>query len=240
MGAVAMAAPFMGISLGFAQSLTLEQFKADPGQALSANPDGGAHLISLIRQFALADPNSLPLIINLLMTASPAQASATGCGLGQAALASVRTNQLYATRIQEALGAVNNPDAHTCYASITGTQPIGAVGAGGAGSNGGVGGQTSPLPTSTGFGSTGNNFGNQGAPTSVFTATGSVSPAGQPVATGSVSVTTGSVSPAGQPVATGRVSVTTGSVSPAGQPVATGRVSVTTGSVFAVGQPVSP
>jgi hypothetical protein len=183
MGAVAIAASFMCISPGFAQSLTLDEFKADPGQALLANPDGGAHLISLIRQFALTDPSTLPLIINLLKTASPAQAAATGCALGQAALASVRANQAYAMQIQQALAAASNADANTCYASITGNQPIGAVGAGAAGSNGGVGGQTDPLPTPTGFGSTGNNFSNQGTPTSVFSATGSVI-AAQPVSPG--------------------------------------------------------
>jgi hypothetical protein len=170
MGAVAIAASFMCTSAGFALPLTLHEFQADPNQALLDNPNGGGKLTSLIRQLTLADPNDLPLIINLLMTTTPAQAAAIGSGLGQAALALVRINQPYATQIQQLLAAADNADANAAYAAVTGNQPIGAVGAGGAGSSGGLGGQINPLPTPIRFGSENSsgpsqNTGHPGSPT---------------------------------------------------------------------------
>jgi hypothetical protein len=132
-------------SASLAQQLTPQQFQADPGQVLSGNPDGGAQLTALIRQLALADPKDLPPIIDLLKTANPKQAGAIGAGLGQAALASVRTNQPYATEIQQSLAGANNQDASNAYATVTGNTQIGAVGGGAPGSGGGVGGPTNPL-----------------------------------------------------------------------------------------------
>jgi hypothetical protein len=172
------------VSAAFAQLPTPQQFQANPAQVLSGNPTGGAQLTALIRQLVIADPADLPVVINLLANVNAEQAAAIGAGLGQAALASVRTNQPYATQIQQALAAANNSDASTAYAAVTGNQPIGAVGGGGApGSNGGVGGQTNPLGSPVGTGGA-EAIGNGGVPTGPFAYGGGVTGASL---TGSVS-----------------------------------------------------
>jgi hypothetical protein len=136
--------------------LTPQQFQADPAQVLAKLPDGrplysGPLLISLIRELAVADQADLPLIIGLLANADPDQANAIGTGLGQAALASVTTNQAYANAIQTALAAANNQTASLAFAAVMGDQAIGATGAGGGG--GGGGGPVNQSTTGGGGGS---------------------------------------------------------------------------------------
>jgi FecR protein len=100
-----------------AGQLTTEQFIANPDQLLKKFPNGGAELISQTRELALANQANLPQILEVLSRATPAQGTAIGTGLGQAALASVKNNQAYATAIQQAIvdkgggwaaGAANN------------------------------------------------------------------------------------------------------------------------------------
>jgi hypothetical protein len=122
-----------------------QQFQANPAQVLANFLNGGPTLISLIRQFAIADQADLPLIIGLLAYANPDQANAIGTGLGQAALASVGTNQAYANAIQTALAAANNQTASLAYAAVMGDQAIGATGGDGGGGGGGGG----PVNSST-------------------------------------------------------------------------------------------
>jgi hypothetical protein len=119
--------------------LAPQQFQANPAQVLANYPDGGPLLISLIRELAIADQADLLLIIGLLANANVDQANAIGAGLGQAALASIGTNQAYANEIQTALAAANNQTASLAYAAVMGDQAIGATGAGGGGGSGGGG-----------------------------------------------------------------------------------------------------
>jgi FecR protein len=86
-----------------AGQLTTEQFIANPDQLLKKFPNGGAELISQTRELALANEHNLPQILDVLSRATPAQGTAIGTGLGQAALASVKNNQAYATAIQQAI-----------------------------------------------------------------------------------------------------------------------------------------
>ena len=139
--------------------LTPQQFQADPAQVLADDRyrDGGPLLISLIRELALADQADLPLIIGLLANANIDQANAIGTGLGQAALASVTTNQAYANAIQTALAAANNQTASLAFAAVMGDQGTGATGAGGGGGGGGGG----PVNQST----TGGGGGGSSTPT---------------------------------------------------------------------------
>jgi hypothetical protein len=81
--------------------LTSQQFQSNSAQILAKFPNGGGEMIALIRELTLADQANLPVIINLLPNANDAQGSAIGTGLGQAALASVKTNQSYAATIQQ-------------------------------------------------------------------------------------------------------------------------------------------
>jgi hypothetical protein len=137
LGAVAMV-PFSSQAQQLAQ-FTAQQFQANPDQVLADFPNGGPELISLIRELAIADQADLPLIIGLLANANPDQANAIGTGLGQAALASVATNQAYANAIQTALASANNQTASLAYAAVMGDQGTGATGAGGGGGGGGGG-----------------------------------------------------------------------------------------------------
>ena len=77
-------------SLARAQTSAVDQFIANPAQALQNFPNGGAQLISLIRDVAVAHPEALNAIIALLKNASADQQSAIGSGLGQAAQIVVR------------------------------------------------------------------------------------------------------------------------------------------------------
>ena len=83
--------------------LTTEQFIPHPDLLLTKFPNGGAEMISQVRELALANHANLPYILEVLARANHEQGTAIGTGLGQAALASVKTDQAYATAIQQAV-----------------------------------------------------------------------------------------------------------------------------------------
>jgi uncharacterized membrane protein YgcG len=101
----AMALPMVPLSIQAQQpgQLTSQQLQANPDQVLAKFPNGGAEMIAQIRELTLADHANLPLIILILAKANSAQGTAIGTGLGQAALASVKNDQAYATAIQQAV-----------------------------------------------------------------------------------------------------------------------------------------
>jgi hypothetical protein len=127
----------------------IDKFLLDPAQILLDNPNGGAGLISSIRNLAASNPNTLPAIIALLSNANNEQKVAIGTALGQAAQACLRPDPTYAAQVQRQLGASTDQPAILAFAAVTGDRPIGGVGGGGGGgagaSGGGVGGQTSSL-----------------------------------------------------------------------------------------------
>src|ERR1700730_3627707 len=132
-------------------------FIANPGQLLQQFPNGGPDIISQIRDLAASSPATLPVILSLIATADPTQVDAIGTGLGQAALVCVRTDQNYATEIQQAVTAMNNNALTLAFAAVLGDKPIGGLGGGAGGGGGGGGGPTSPL-----FGSLGGFGGSPG------------------------------------------------------------------------------
>ena len=132
---------------------TVDQFLAGPAQFLSQYPDGGPQMISLVRDLAASNPAALPAIIALLATANANQATAIGTGLGQAAQVCVRTDQPYATQVQQALAASNNQGAILAMAAVLGDRPIGTTGTGGGGGSAGAGGPTNPSPIPSGVSS---------------------------------------------------------------------------------------
>ena len=111
----------------------INQFLANPAQVLQQYPNGGAQLISLIRDVAVSHPEALQTITGLLPGASADQQSAIGSGLGQAAQIVVRTNQAYANQIQQAIAGSTSEDAKVAFAGVTGNTSIGAAGGGGGG-----------------------------------------------------------------------------------------------------------
>jgi hypothetical protein len=125
----------------------VSSFLGSPASLLQANPNGGAGLISRIRDLAASSPDTLQPLINLLQNANAEQRAAIGTGLGQAATICVRTDQAFATRIQQAVAASGAQEAILAYASTTGGTQTAAVGGGGGGGGGG--------PTQPGLGPSG-------------------------------------------------------------------------------------
>ncbi len=176
------AVPFAQTSPAMAQTSqsAIDQFIANPSQALQQYPNGGPQLISLIRDVALAHPESLQAIIALLANASSDQQMAIGSGLGQAAQMSAQNNPAFANQIQTALTASGFQNAITAFSGVTGNVSIGSTSpGGGGGGGGGVGGPTgqgSGGPSGGSNSGTGQTFGSsnfQTSSTNSFTGGGS-------------------------------------------------------------------
>lgn len=103
-----LAASRLALAASALPATAIAQFVADPPALLAQYPDGGGGLIARIRDLAASDPSTLNPIIDLLATANPSQTNAIGTGLGQAALAVVKTDQSYAATIQAALVAATD------------------------------------------------------------------------------------------------------------------------------------
>lgn len=123
----------------------IDAFLANPAETLQQYPNGGPHVISLIRDVAVGDPKVLDKIIGLLSKANQRQQIAIGSGLGQAAQMVVKNDPNYATQIQGALIAaclkatakMQCGPAVVAFASVTGNTDIAAIGGGGGGVGGG-------------------------------------------------------------------------------------------------------
>ncbi|MCC8977102.1 hypothetical protein, partial [Bradyrhizobium brasilense] len=113
-------------------SQAVTNFKADPEQLLTQYPNAGVELTSRARDFALNDPTSLDPLIALLAKASKDQKTAIAAGLAQAARIVVRSNQPYATRIQQAIADTKDLDTVMAFAAASGDSGTAATGAGGA------------------------------------------------------------------------------------------------------------
>jgi hypothetical protein len=161
MAMVAMAA-FMSAAPAAAQTSTnqqVQQFLANPSQVLQQYQNGGAQLISLVRDVATSHPEALATIMSLIASANPDQQAAIGSGLGQAAQIVARTNPDYAAQIQQAVAASGNNTVQTAYAGATGNTVIGAAGGGGGGAAGGGGGGIGGPTNFAGFAFGGTNGG---------------------------------------------------------------------------------
>lgn len=128
----------------------VSDFLANPGALLAQNAQGGAGLISTIRDLAASNPSTLPAIILLLNNANETQQSAIGTGLGQAAQLCLRPDPVFAADIQTQLAGTVSEPAKVAYAAITGNRPIAGVALGGLGGGpGGAAGQVNPLTQGT-------------------------------------------------------------------------------------------
>jgi hypothetical protein len=162
--------------------------EGDMNGILQRNPNGGGQLVSTIRDLMLSDSDALPLILNLLSSATSDQKAAIASGLAQAARLWVASTQGptppnpptigqgVSTAIQQKIASTNDQPFILAYSTAAGNNPIGAAGGGGGGggSSGGPGGQTSAL--SNGFFGTGSaeGIGGGGVNTGGFTMTGGV------------------------------------------------------------------
>ncbi|MGY4509130.1 hypothetical protein [Bradyrhizobium sp. USDA 3650] len=158
----------------------VQQFNANPQQVLQQFPNGGAAMISQLREIAIADPKSLDAIMGLIPNASKDQKAAIGSALGQAAKVVVKTDQAYANDILQAIAKTKDQDVFLAYSGVAPDQGTAATGGGGAGGGGGggVGGQTNAIagtPSSTGAPQA---IGGGNTPTANFSYTSSVSGGG--------------------------------------------------------------
>lgn len=130
----------------------IQQFLANPAALLTRYPIGGAQMIAQVRDLAASDPATLKPLLELLKTANADQASAIGTGLGQVAMMAVKTDQAYATRIQEGVVAAQNNSTLVAFsAAIGGSIQLTAATGGGGGGGGGGEEQTNSSGTFGGF-----------------------------------------------------------------------------------------
>ena len=137
-GSTAEAACFSGNQV--LPAAQVDGFLADPRRLLQSNPDGGAGMVSRVRDLIASNPTSLPVLMALLPDANPIQRAAIGTGAAQAATICVRTDQVFANQIQQAVAASAIQDAILAYTATAGGTQTAAVGAGGGGGGGGLGG----------------------------------------------------------------------------------------------------
>jgi hypothetical protein len=178
---------------------TVNNFLANSSQLLQDpnNADGGAAMIALVRDLVASNPATLPMIIALLANANPAQQTAIGTALGQAAGLCIRVDPAFAADIQTQLAGSTSDSAKNAYAAVTGNQPIRSVAGGGGVSGGSSGGSTSG--SATGFSTSGTGS-TQFSPNSTLNTatnffTGSTSSASPGSLTTTTTTSTTSVSP---------------------------------------------
>ncbi|MBR0715883.1 hypothetical protein [Bradyrhizobium liaoningense] len=164
-------------------SQVISDFKSSPASLLQQFPDGGAQMISRVRDLGASDPTTLDGLIGLLKNSGTTkdQMRAIVAGLALVARMAAQQDQAYGNEIQTAIAASGNADVIAAYQAATGDVAIAAAGGGGTGAGG---------PTGTGGFATGGNasgattFGNSARPNSatstpsgsVASATNSVSP----------------------------------------------------------------
>jgi hypothetical protein len=98
----------------------IQEFLANPAALLSQFPDGGALMITKVRELAGSDPATLSALIGLLKTADPDQSTAIGTGLGQVALMAINSDQGFATEIQTEIAQAGNTSALTAFSAVVG------------------------------------------------------------------------------------------------------------------------
>jgi hypothetical protein len=120
---------------------TITDFKSAPASLLTKYPDGGAQMISYVRDLGASDPSTLPVLVGLLKdpTIKKDQLQAIVAGLAQVARLAARTDQAFADEIQRAIAGTNNPEVIAAYQAATGDVAIAATGGGGGAGGGGTG-----------------------------------------------------------------------------------------------------
>src|ERR1700692_2438802 len=131
---LALAAPLVIAVGGFAQAscyssrqhlppTTVAQFRADPGQLQSKDPNGGARMISMVADLVASDSAMLPLVLDLSANSNADQINAIGAGLGQAALVCSRRDPTFANEIHQMVAAINNQPLAVTFAAVIADSP---------------------------------------------------------------------------------------------------------------------
>lgn len=146
----------------------IADFLANPQQALLRNPQGGGMLVRMIRDLLASDSATLPVVLALRANAGPAQKSAIGVALGQAARICVRIDQAYAGQIQQTVVDTQDNDLIAAYQLAAGDVQIAAGPGGGPPSPGALGGSTGGLGGGGGGGGPVEGIGGGAVPTGPF------------------------------------------------------------------------
>ena len=101
---------------------TVAQFTAKPEQLLSKYPNGGAQMVSMVRDLVASDPAMLPFVLDLSPIGNADQVNSIGAGLGQAALVCSRTDRTFTGEIQQMVAAVNNQSLTLTFTAVLGDQ----------------------------------------------------------------------------------------------------------------------
>lgn len=121
----------------------VQSFVGAPNAVLSAHPEGGAGLITALRELVTSDRSTVAAVGGLVASANAAQRSAIGSALAQAAAACSRTDQDALRDIQQLVAGMNNAEVVAAYTAITGdvrTAAVGGAGGGAAAGGGALGG----------------------------------------------------------------------------------------------------
>jgi hypothetical protein len=143
-----------------ASAADVNAFRANPQQLLGSNPQP-AQLAAAVKRLVLADPSLVDLLLTLGASQgiTPAQASAIGTGIGQAAAEIARTDPAAAERITRRVAAASNPSIVAAFNSAMGLPPTTSAGmpgfGGGAGGPGSGGGGASVVGGATPMGGSG-------------------------------------------------------------------------------------
>jgi hypothetical protein len=131
---LALATPLVIAVSGFAQAAcynsgqqlpadTVAQFTADPAQLQSKYPNGGARMVSMVRDLVASDSAMLPLVLDLSANSNADQINAIGAGLGQAALVCSRGDPTFANEIHQMVAAINNQPLALTFAAVIADSP---------------------------------------------------------------------------------------------------------------------
>jgi len=161
--ATAAALPEPAIAQGrgtVASAADVNSFRSNPQQLLASNPQP-AQLAAVVKRLVLADQSLVDLLLTLGASQgiTPAQASAIGTGIGQAAAEIARTDPAAADRITKKVAAANNPSIVAAFNSAMGLPATTSAGmpgfGGGAGGPGSGGGGASVVGGATPMGGSG-------------------------------------------------------------------------------------
>jgi hypothetical protein len=238
---LALAAPLVIAVGGFAHAscyssrqqlpaTTIAQFRADPGQLQSKYPNGGARMISMVRDLVASDPAMLPHVLDLSANSNSDQINAIGAGLGQAELVCARGDPTFANEIQQMVAVVNNQPLTVTFAAVVGNVPIAPPSVTGAPSSKNVGVTSPAAPANPlGLGATAPNGASVGA-----TATSGAT--NVPTNTGTTA-TQGATSTLGIPTEATGGTASTGSTNALGVGPTQATTTVATGSTGVTGTP---
>ena len=168
------------------------KYKADPAALLAAYPNGGRAMATMAKALILADPSLVGPLMAAAKNATPAQMSAIGAGVAQAATLIAAVNPEMAAQIQLAVTQSGPPGVASAFAAASSnTASAASVTTG----TGGLMPTPTPSPSTAASGSTDATAEPSPSPTTAATAfTTAGSSAAAPTG-GLTSATTQSTSP---------------------------------------------